>query len=122
MSQNKVGASERRKGRLLQGEFARVPPYLWHGNLKRVVAHTEGRRVDSGDDNHSGVWMGQRSRVRGKVQGDVDPSVIEQRQRLQVTWTKRSHRRVTNRPPRSKKTAAASVARNVLDLMVSTGT
>lgn len=77
--------------------------HLWHGNLEHVVAHTQGGRVDSGDDDNSSVWTGQGSRVSGKVEGDVDPTVIKQGQWLQMTWTRRRGDQVTKQARRGSR-------------------
>lgn len=62
--------------------------HLWDGSLKHVVAHGDGGRVHSGDDDDRSVWMSQSSRVFGKMEGHVDPTVIEQGQWFQMTCRK----------------------------------
>lgn len=58
--------------------------YLWDSSLKHIVSHMEGRRVHCGDNNHSNILMRQR-RVFGKMEGDVDPTMIKQCNWLKVT-------------------------------------
>lgn len=78
--------------------------HLWHGNLEHVVADRQGGRVDGGDDDNSGgVRTGRSSRVSGKVEGDVDPTVIKQGQRLQKTWTRRRGDQVTKQARRGRR-------------------